>query len=226
MAGGSVVRKQRANGLTWIYRFQTTRPLDGKRVENTKIIGLVKEIGNSETAAWREVGRLGLDIDINQLNKRTTFLELANHFREHELRKLRGVRVRAAETIATNEVLLDRWILPRWGEVPVSAIRSLEVESWFESLTKPGGLQWPSVVKIKSVMNQIFVHGQRHELIPATIGEDGRPSSAGQALLFIFLRFNIAYLSTMRLWPTLRQKARLARTTKGSPMRLARTAFG
>lgn len=177
MAGGSVVQKHRANGLTWIYRFQITRPLDGKRVENTKVIGLVKEIGNSEAAAWREVGRVGLDIEVKQTNKQTTFLELSNHFRDHELGKRHGVRVRAAETVATNEVLLDRWILPRWGAVSVSAIRSLEVEAWFESLVRPGGLQWPTVVKIKSVMNQIFVHAQRHELIPATIGEDGRPSN-------------------------------------------------
>ena len=56
-------------------------------------------------------------------------------------------------------------------------IKSLAIEAWFESLTKPGGLKWPSVVKIKSIMNQIFAHAQRHELIPATIGLDGRPSN-------------------------------------------------
>ena len=56
-------------------------------------------------------------------------------------------------------------------------IKPLAIEAWFESLTKPGGLKWPSVVKIKSIMNQIFGHAQRHELIPATIGHDGRPSN-------------------------------------------------
>lgn len=131
----------------------------------------------SEAAAWREVGRLGLDIELNCSNKQATFSDLAEHFRNFELRKLRGVRVKAEETITTHEILLDRWILPRWGETLLTDIKSLAIEAWFESLTKPGGLKWPSVVKIKSIMNQIFAHAQRHELIPATIGQDGRPSN-------------------------------------------------
>jgi hypothetical protein len=51
MGKGTISKKQRANGLTWIFRFQTTRASDGKRVENTKVIGLVKDIGDSEASA-------------------------------------------------------------------------------------------------------------------------------------------------------------------------------
>lgn len=65
MAKGTVSPKERANGLTWIYRYPITRPSDGKQVEHTKVVGLVKDIGKSEADAWREVGRLGLDININ-----------------------------------------------------------------------------------------------------------------------------------------------------------------
>ena len=68
MGKGTVSKKQRANGLTWIYRYRVRRASDGKKVENTKVIGLVKDIGTSEAAAWREVGRLGLDINIGQSN--------------------------------------------------------------------------------------------------------------------------------------------------------------
>ena len=66
MSKGTVSKKKRANGMTWIYRFQTTRPLDGKTVENTRVVGLVKDIGSSEAAVWREVGRLGLNNNIDQ----------------------------------------------------------------------------------------------------------------------------------------------------------------
>ena len=89
---------------------------------------------------------------------------------------MRGVRVKAGETTATHESLLDRWILPRWGETLLTDIKSLAIEAWFESSTEPGD-SWPSVVKVKSIMNQVFGHAQRHELIPATIGQDGRPSN-------------------------------------------------
>ncbi len=136
MGKGTVSKKQRAQGLTWIYRFQTTRALDGKTVENTKVVGLVKDIGTSEASAWREVGRLGLDKNIDRVNGcRSTFRELAEHFRQHELKKKSGIGVKAEETVATTELLLDKWVLPRWGDCKAADIKPLQVEAWFEALT-------------------------------------------------------------------------------------------
>jgi hypothetical protein len=100
LAKGTVSKKMRANGMTWVYRFQTTRPSDGTRVENTRVIGLVKDIGVSVAAAWREVGRLGLDHHLEStLGSKPTFGELAEHFREHELKKTSGIAVKAHETV-------------------------------------------------------------------------------------------------------------------------------
>lgn len=58
----------------------------------------------------------------------------------------------------------------------------LEIEAWFEALTSPSGekkapFKWTSIAKIKSIMSQVFRHAQRHELIPAAIGKDGRPTN-------------------------------------------------
>ena len=183
MGKGTVSKKQRTNGLTWIYRFQTTRALDGKRVENTKVIGLVKDIGPSEAAAWREVGRLGLDINLDQpKGHQPTFGDLAAHFRQYELGKKQGIGVKAEETVTTAELLLDNWVLPRWGDKKAAEIKPLEIEAWFEALTshplgKKRPLSWASVAKMKSIMAQVFKHAQRHELIPASIGSDGRPTN-------------------------------------------------
>lgn len=182
MSKGTISKKQRANGMTWIYRFQVTRASDGKRVENTRIIGLVKDIGPSEVDAWREVGRLGLDNNSQASGSKPTFRQLAEHYRRHELKKERGIGVRAAETVMTKELLLDNWILPRWGDKKAAEIKSVSIEAWFESLTsqphsKKKTLSWGSVVKIRSVMSQVFKHAQRHELIPADIGKDGRPTN-------------------------------------------------
>lgn len=176
MAKGTVSKKVRANGLTWIYRYQTTRPSDGKKVENTRVVGLVKDIGNSEAAAWREIGKLGLDLNVSSCATRQhSFRHLAQHYNEHELNRTSGLSARALETIETSERLLENWILPRWGEMPWNEVRFLMIESWFESIAKPQGpLEWPSVVKIRSVMSQVFKHAQRHELIPAATGPDGR----------------------------------------------------
>ena len=178
MARGTVSKKQRAQGLTWIYRFQTTRPSDGTRVEHTKVIGLVKTIGKSQTDAWREVGRLGLDINANTHAGTPTFRVLAEHFRDTELKKTAGIGTRAGETITINELLLDNWILPRWGDMIHSDIRPLVIEAWFEAIAKPKGtLEWTSVLKIRSIMSQVFKHAQRHELIPAALDKRGRATN-------------------------------------------------
>jgi integrase len=174
----------RANGLTWIYRFQTTRPSDGARVENTRTIGLVKDIGASATVAWKEVGRLGLHMNLSQApGDEFVFRDLAEHFRERELKKRSGIAVKAGETANTSEGLLNRWILPRWGDKRPSEIKSLDIEEWFEALASiPQGvrnkpLSWPSITKIRSVMSQVFKHAQRHELIPAAIDKKGKATN-------------------------------------------------
>ncbi len=184
MGKGTVSKKKRARGLTWIYRFQTTRAADGKTVENTRVIGLVKDIGSAPAAAWRGVGRLGLDIHNDRHTRsQPTFRELAEHFREHELKKGSGIGMKAGETVVTNELLLDKWILPRWGDLRASAIRPLDLEAWFEALTsRPQGkknapLSWATIAKLKSVMSQVYKHAQRHELIEAAIDGDGRPTN-------------------------------------------------
>lgn len=184
MGKGTVSKKQRANGLTWIYRYQTTRSSDGKRVENAKAIGLVKDLGDSEAAAWREVGRLGLDLNLDQPNgNNPTFGELAEHFRIHELKKETGIGIKADETVTNNELFLDNWVLPRWKDSRARDVKSRDIELWFESLTsqpvgqKEAPLQWPTVSKLKSIMSQVFKHAQRYELIPAKIDDDGRPTN-------------------------------------------------
>jgi len=179
LAKETVSKKKRAGGMTWVYRFQTARPADGRRVEQPRVIGSVLDIGDSRAQAWREVGRLGLDIHAGpNAERKRLFREMAQHFREHELEKRSGIGVRARETAATLECLLDRCLLPRWGEKMASEIRPLEIEAWFEALTstaqgarkKP--LSWASIAKIKSVMAQVFKHAQRYELIPVAIGKD------------------------------------------------------
>jgi len=102
--------------------------------------------------AWREIGRLGLDKNIDRVGGcRSTFRELAEHFRQHELKKTLGIAVKAEETVATNELLLDKWVLPRWGDCKAADIKPLQIEAWFEALTslphgkKKAPFTWGSV---------------------------------------------------------------------------------
>jgi integrase len=144
----------------------------------------VKDIGPSEAAAWREVGRLGLDKNIDQPNgSKLTFRELAEHYRKHELQKKSGIGKKAEETVVIAQSFLDNWVLPRWGDHKAVDFKPLEIEAWFEALTsqsqgkRNAPLTWKTVAKIKSVMHQVFKHAQRHELIPTAVDDRGRPTN-------------------------------------------------
>jgi len=60
---GSLKQENRKEGVTWLLRYRVNSP-DGKRVENTLPIGLVRDFP-SKGDAWREVDRLGLGNRIN-----------------------------------------------------------------------------------------------------------------------------------------------------------------
>ena len=74
-------------------------------------------------------------------------------------------------------------MLPRWAHSKADEIKPLEIEAWFEALTsqshgrKNRPLAWATVAKLKPIMSQVFKHAQLYELIPAAIGNDGRPTT-------------------------------------------------
>ena len=80
---GSIRQIKRAEGMTWVLRYYTTRA-DGKRVEHTVAIGLVKDIGPKKADASREADRQKLRETINQLQpfrgKPRTFGQLCQHY--------------------------------------------------------------------------------------------------------------------------------------------------
>ena len=170
---GWLRKKKYAAGMTWLFCYLVTRPTDGKRVENSKPIGLVEDFPNEQTA-WREVGKLGLEKYLdNPIGPEPKFKDIAEHWRLWELRKDGIIGKKAYETADRDEHNLDRFVLPRWGDCLVKGIKPTEVETWFEVLaTTPHGkknkpLKWPTIDKINSVMSQVYSHAQRHGLISA-----------------------------------------------------------
>ncbi len=170
---GWLRKKKYTAGMTWIFCFQVTRPSDGKRVENSKPVGLVADFPD-EKAAWVEVGKLGLEKYLdNPLGSEPKLRDIAEHWRLWELRKEGIIGKKAHETADRDEHNLDGYVLPRWGDCLAKSIKPTEVEPWFERLAttaqgkKNKPLKWPTIEKINSVMSQIYAHGQRHGLIPA-----------------------------------------------------------
>jgi integrase len=128
-----------------------------------------------------EVARLGYQELLERpIGANPTFAELAVHWRSHELKKDAGIAKKAHETVTISELMLDNWVLPRWGDFKATEIKPLEIEAWFELLTSaPQGkkkkpLAWGTIQKVKSIMSQIYKHAQRHELIPTSVDSEGK----------------------------------------------------
>ncbi len=156
----------RADGNTYFWCYQKVRPSDGKRVEQPVRLGLVAAIG-SDSAAWREVGRLTL-IEKHILNPtqgQPTFGWLANHYIRDGLpfNKRNGKR-KTKGTVYNYQHSLDDFILPRWENEVAAKIKPLAVRDWLYSVHDEQDYDWQTVTKLKMVMGQVSSHADIYGL--------------------------------------------------------------
>ena len=74
--------ERKKHGKVWLYHWYKARPSDGKRVENTVVVGRVANF-SKESSAWDEVERRGLNHNINEPDfptGRITFGVLAHSY--------------------------------------------------------------------------------------------------------------------------------------------------
>jgi integrase len=172
---GSLRVESRKNGATWVLRYFTTRQMDGRRVEHTLAVGLVRDFP-SESAAWGEVACQHLNQQINQpgFQGRVTFADLAHHYLQNELSEQADtVDPKARTTIYIYRHILNDYLVPRWGKRTALGIEPLEIEKWLQALRREKGLANPTLDKTRRVMSIVYKHSQRHGLIPRS--EESNP---------------------------------------------------
>lgn len=62
---------------------------------------------------------------------------------------------------AAYECYLNRWILPRWGDLRIDQVKSVAVEEWLDSIKRAKGTR----AKIRNIMSSIFHHAMRYEWV-------------------------------------------------------------
>src|SRR5713226_10604684 len=128
--------EERKAGETWVLRFEVVRPTDGKRVENTKAIGLVSAFP-TETLARAEADRQCPNLNEPDFKGKVTFAELAQFYVKEELKtesNRKRDRLKAASTIEDRNRILSKRLIPRWGNRDALSIRPLEIRKWLESI--------------------------------------------------------------------------------------------
>lgn len=151
----------RADGPTWVYCFYSTRPLDGRRVQQKVALGLVEYLGKSKSGAWGEVERQNLITKINNqtvTGKRLTFSELAARYQEIQVPAL------AATTQYLHRHVINDYLSPRWGSRPALNIKPVELQEWVQALAAT--LATPTRAKIRDIMHRIYEWGVRYSVLP------------------------------------------------------------
>jgi integrase len=162
---GSLKQVPRTKGETWVLRYRVATA-DGRRVENTLPIGLVRDFP-SEKAAWREVDRLGALVRINSDSPtpgRTRFDSLAEHYLKADFGE-DAVRPKSENTIPIVTHYVRDYLSARWGNEIAEDIRPLEIQRWMKSLHTDNGLAWTTISKIRGIMHRVYKVGIMHELV-------------------------------------------------------------
>lgn len=159
---GWVTRVKRAAGPTWLFKFHVTRISDGKRVQNHHTIGLVSDFP-SESQAWGEVERRGLNGAINKVVGQATFGQIAAAYME---RRLGANSTLAHGTRERIRSIITNRLLPRFSDNPAEAITPLELEDFLLELRTDAALGWNTLQKIKVTAGLVFKHGEKYFSLP------------------------------------------------------------
>lgn len=157
----------RKSGPTWVLRFYATRARDGKRVEHTVVVGLVRDLP-SESSAWAEVQHQHLHEQINKpaFKGKVTFGDLLAHYEEHELGDQTEAAIpKSQTTVDAYRRYLKLRIRPRWANRIALSIEPLEVEQWLRELKREQRLSNPTIAKTRNVMKLVFDHAIRYRLV-------------------------------------------------------------
>jgi integrase len=135
----------------WVFRWYDYS--SGKRVYKKQIIGNVEQM-QSKRDAEKSVVALRSSINVDTGSPRTV-ADLDAHYRKYELTQDK----KSFSTIENHRLLYRRYIEPRWDQLRLYAVRTVEVEAWLHSLV----LAPASKAKIKCVLSLMYNHAIRNE---------------------------------------------------------------
>ncbi len=156
---GWLRKRERANGMIWLWCYQRRRDSNGKPVENAVPLGLVADIGGDKSAAWLKVGELGLinkHID-NKISIRPTFGELCSEYVKDGLPfRLDNGQRKANGTIETYLYHINTFILPRWRNDVAAEMKPVAIRNWLYGVHDEADYTWETCTKIKQIMSLVF----------------------------------------------------------------------
>ncbi len=168
--GSLNLEERKKRPAVWVYRWWE-KDIDGKCVRRKLQVGDASEFP-TESVAQAAADALRLTINNHSQRKalhRTTVTTLWEHYTSEEL-PLKEVSTQDVYTI-----VVKNWILPRWGQLLLDEVKTVEVERWLRATNLADGTR----AKIKNVMSALFSHAVRWEFCGHNPISSGIPVGAG-----------------------------------------------
>ena len=168
---GSLEREERKKGpAVWVYRWWEDDS-NGKLIHRKLRIGDI-ETYSTESAAEAAAGALRLTIN-NACKQgslqRTSINTLWEHYSREEL------PLKALSTQGSYITYARNWILPRWGNMRLDLVKTVEVERWLRATNMANGTK----AKIKCILSALFSHAVRWEFCGHNPISSGIPVGTG-----------------------------------------------
>jgi integrase len=168
---GSLNLEERKKGFAiWVYRWWE-KDINGKSIRRKLQVGDVAQYP-TESAAQSAADALRLTIN-NQSQRsnlqRTTVKTLWEHYTSEELPQ------KEVSTQDVYAIVARNWVLPRWGQLLLEEVKTVEVERWLRATDLANGTK----AKIKNVMSALFSHAVRWEFCGRNPISSGGPVGTG-----------------------------------------------
>jgi len=154
--GSLSILKRKSQPDAWAFRYYTEE--NGHRTYKRKIVGTVVEFPKRKDAE-KAVMQLRVDVNEGAAFAPMNVDQLAAHYKSVE------IPLKAHSTAEGYKNFLKVHVIPRWGQYALSAIKSVEVETWLRNLKRMDGQPTSPATKskIRNLMSALFSHAIRNE---------------------------------------------------------------
>jgi integrase len=153
--GSLTIMKRKSQPDAWVFRYYAEE--GGRRTYKKKIVGTVLEFPKRKDAE-KAVIQLRVDVNEGAAFAPMNLEQLAAHYQRVEL------PLKAYSTAEGYKSYLALHVVPKWGKHSLSAIKSVEVESWLRNFKKINGQPASpgTKTKIRNLMSALFSHAIRY----------------------------------------------------------------
>jgi integrase len=154
--GSLSLLKRKSQPDAWVFRYYAEER--GHRTYKKKIVGTVIEFPKRKDAE-KAVMQLRVNANDGAAFAPMTVEQLAAHFERVE------IPLKAHSTAEGYKHYLKLHIIPTWGQYALSAMKSVEIESWLRNLKKVNGQPASpgTRTKIRNLLSVLFSHAIRYE---------------------------------------------------------------